>query len=1145
MDRPLIARKVAELELEFEERKDDPQFLRLLISELEHRSVARARDLRKRAEQSLRTAQPPKAKPSAPQPTTEVAPALVKPRRSIPGSPQSVVDAWTALEVLSPQSYRRPEDLAGGDKYAVARLDQGKLPWESGGERSRKSMRLYYQVVLGSLRLDDTVKRVIDVYVDQRVERPAARGSAALAVLVVDHKGLPVEAPAVGLSSFGWGVPLALAGKLEQLSGWPSAEVALVKALDARIRQTDKDGKELPVTRERLEQAYDWLVATLDMPRELAEPPSFAIRSYQYFKLPDPPELLLLNSFYLGDLARARELFDSGRATDNLRRYMGMDAPETRRDLLHDRGALEDALAPGKVPAARWPGKGRHPLVLLQQAAVNLAFQRPREAGILAVNGPPGTGKTTLLRDLVAALVTARAEAIAKFDDPEKAFTHSGEKLRAGAGWLHLYRLDAHIKGFEILVASSNNKAVENVSAELPGIDAVAEDAGLDYFSTLADALHAKDTWGLVAAVLGNQVNRAKFRQTFWWDDDVGLSTYLAAAAGTPQFVEETDEATGETIERPPLIVTREHPPAGHEDALARWGKARQAFHAALSASCKKLEWLESVRQAALQATDAEASLRAAEDAAALASTDLGRAQTALDAVREHSAEAKKRHSAAVARLSEHDSQRPDLLARFFSTASARRWRALRDPLVSAIALAQRSLDETGARLQTQEGAWREARQACEHAKTQRAAAAAKLSQLTATIDDGRLKLGCQFGDAAFFQQAHGMLHKSTPWLDQATQRARDDVFCAAMALHKAFVDAAAKPLRHNLGNLMNALSGRALPDEAKAALLPDLWSSLFLVVPAISTTFASVERMLGNLPPESLGWLLIDEAGQALPQAAVGALMRTRRAVVVGDPLQIEPVVVLPDTLTKAICRQFGADPDRFNAPEASAQTLADAATPFMAEFESRHGSRSVGVPLLVHRRCTEPMFGISNAVAYENLMVHAKGMGASPIRDVLGPSVWIDVQGGGADKWYAQEGEVALDLLGRLVNAGVGGDKGPDVYLVTPFVIVADNLRALVQKHRVAESWGGNSWEWTRERIGTVHTVQGREAEAVILVLGAPSPAQAGARGWAGGRPNLLNVAVTRAKEGLYVIGNRDLWRKAGVFQKLDERLPGSHSN
>jgi superfamily I DNA and/or RNA helicase len=79
----------------------------------------------------------------------------------------------------------------------------------------------------------------------------------------------------------------------------------------------------------------------------------------------------------------------------------------------------------------------------------------------------------------------------------------------------------------------------------------------------------------------------------------------------------------------------------------------------------------------------------------------------------------------------------------------------------------------------------------------------------------------------------------------------------------------------------------------------------------------------------------------------------------------------------------------------------------------------------------------------------------------------------------------------------------------------------------------------QWLYERVGTVHTVQGREAEAVIFVLGAPELQQTGARGWAGGKPNLLNVAVTRAKEAIYVIGNKELWRSAGLFRELSDRL------
>jgi superfamily I DNA and/or RNA helicase len=75
--------------------------------------------------------------------------------------------------------------------------------------------------------------------------------------------------------------------------------------------------------------------------------------------------------------------------------------------------------------------------------------------------------------------------------------------------------------------------------------------------------------------------------------------------------------------------------------------------------------------------------------------------------------------------------------------------------------------------------------------------------------------------------------------------------------------------------------------------------------------------------------------------------------------------------------------------------------------------------------------------------------------------------------------------------------------------------------------------------DRVGTVHTVQGREAEAEILVLGAPAAQQTGARNWAGGRPNILNVAVTRTKEALYVVGNRSLWCSAGMFQTLHARI------
>ena len=262
---------------------------------------------------------------------------------------------------------------------------------------------------------------LIDRFGDQRPERPAAKGEAILAIVMLDKKGRLVESPAVTVSSFGWGVMAALEGELADLAGWPSAEANLVIRMDAQIRalctthQNDEEQVLHPVSRSTLLSVFRTLVEELRLPSELVEAPRFAIRSYEYFKNQNPPEPLLLNSFFLRDLAAARKLVSENKAPANLYKYLGKTSPQQRLDLLESKSALDEIVAPVKTPLARWPGANRHPLVLLQQAAVNAAFSETDSGGLLGINGPPGTGKTTLLRDVLAGVVTLRAEAMAKF----------------------------------------------------------------------------------------------------------------------------------------------------------------------------------------------------------------------------------------------------------------------------------------------------------------------------------------------------------------------------------------------------------------------------------------------------------------------------------------------------------------------------------------------------------------------------------------------------------------------------------------------------------------------------------------------------------------------------------------------------------
>lgn len=1052
-------------------------------------------------------------------------------------TPSDILSSWLALEVLSPQTFINPEDLTGS-LGSIVNLNEEGLPWEGGEEKSKPNYRLYYQVIVGTINFGKAITSLLNVYADTLPERQVSRGEAILAAIVVDSKGLAV-ARSVSISSFPWGFARALQRDLSELATWPEIENELNERFEERLKQKDREGNQLPVNKDVVNYIKNCLVEEFGVPVEYITDTCLAVRTYQYIKNAEPPEPMLLNSFFLADLTEAKKLFKDNRATINLKRYLGKKSPVGRIDILNNDTVLEEIISPSFIPLARWPGPGRHPLVLLQQAAVNVAFKELKTDGILAVNGPPGTGKTTLLRDIIAGVICKRAEAMSSFRHPADAFRDSGEKMFFGQGFFKFYHLDPAVKGFEILIASSNNKAVENVSAELPGINAIAEDADeLRYFTGISDALINRESWGLIAAVLGNTGNLNSFRQKFWWDKDVGLATYLTEAAGTPQYVE--DVTANRTVEtRKPRIVIDADAPAGQEEALIRWREAKSEFQQALEDSRRRIAKLERIRK-----TVSETSVLEQKEVKAkrmLAEAEQNKRETGLknDAAESREAQCWSSLEHLILKMSELLQKKPSWWARLFNTKSARVWKAEYEKYKIRKEAVEKLYKGMG--YEASETAALYNRAVTEYNKCYQShqKITDEVQKAKRRIDEYRQELGSHLIDEEFFRLAHQQRHLISPWCDHETQLLRDEVFVKAVKLHKAFIDAAARPLKHNLGILMQIFSGQGLNSNEQVKLLPELWSSLFIVVPGLSTTFASVNKMLGRLPAESIGWLLIDEAGQALPQAAVGAVMRSRRAVVVGDPIQIEPVVVLPEMLTQSICKSFGVDPLMFNAPIASAQTLADAATPYSAEFDGKMGSRVVGVPLLVHRRCEDPMFSVSNVIAYERLMVKAKSTQHSAIRDCLGQSVWIDVPATTAqDKWSLEEGLVVTGLLDRLRSAGVE----PNLYIITPFVIVAERLRSLIRKSDILNTWVDQPEKWLRERIGTVHTVQGRESEAVFFVLGASLSGLEGARVWAGKKPNLANVAVTRAKEVIYVIGNRSLWKRAGVFRELVDRLPVS---
>lgn len=209
---------------------------------------------------------------------------------------------------------------------------------------------------------------------------------------------------------------------------------------------------------------------------------------------------------------------------------------------------------------------------------------------------------------------------------------------------------------------------------------------------------------------------------------------------------------------------------------------------------------------------------------------------------------------------------------------------------------------------------------------------------------------------------------------------------------------------------------------------------------------------------PDAFGTLIIDEAGQAQPQMALGAFYRCRRALVVGDPKQIEPIVTSElDALKAAICQGTISD---YKSKKLSVQYFADAINEYGAYYgKDTENPEWVGCPLVVHRRCISPMYDISNIVSYDGIMREA-AIGPKPELEkmfALRYSLWRNIKGseiGNKNHYVPKQGIDALKIIQRAFDNSRNkpDDDGnliaPDIFVIAPFRKVVSEFKKYIKE-------------------------------------------------------------------------------------------------
>ena len=258
----------------------------------------------------------------------------------------------------------------------------------------------------------------------------------------------------------------------------------------------------------------------------------------------DDPLPSFLNSFFLDDLISlsgiAKEFPEEiGPALSAYLTTPSVNQENARRDVLQNANAMLQCLPASRIPLGRWCASSKQPLSLAQQAAV-FEISGPDSPALLSVNGPPGTGKTTLLKDVIANILVKKAIFLANLDAPHEIFeaVSSGhprptKHFPSGEYNLSFFKLSAAAaEGLGIVVTSSNNAAVENISLEIPCSVDRQEFPAASYFSAVADHLFTEmekpkssPPWGMVAAALGSKKNKSAFASAF-----MGFEPQSAAA---------------------------------------------------------------------------------------------------------------------------------------------------------------------------------------------------------------------------------------------------------------------------------------------------------------------------------------------------------------------------------------------------------------------------------------------------------------------------------------------------------------------------------------------------------------------------------------------------------------------------------------
>lgn len=338
--------------------------------------------------------------------------------------------------------------------------------------------------------------------------------------------------------------------------------------------------------------------------------------------------------------------------------------------------------------------------------------------------------------------------------------------------------------------------------------------------------------------------------------------------------------------------------------------------------------------------------------------------------------------------------------------------------------------------------------------------------------------------------------------------------------------------------------------------ILDDMYHRIAMISPCMVMTFFMLPKQFwaydGNdkknyFMCNYIDLLVVDEAGQTSPEIAAASFSLAKKAVIVGDEEQIPPVWGTARALDIAMAISNGviANKGEYGMLEENGLNCSQSSIMKMAALSCEFNKYKRGLFLSEHRRCYNEIITYCNKLVYEGELEPKRGSfyaaEYNELRGLLPVMGFRQVTTAKSEKYGGsrrnrEEAEAIIMWLQKkyekilLCYSDKDGIEERGVLgIITPFKSQSFLIKNLI-KRRLPEYSKFID-------VGTVHTFQGAERKVILFssVYGSEDGCY-----FINRAPDLMNVAVSRAKDSFLVFGDKECLTggektAAGLLKKM----------